>query len=135
MTNNRKTDDFLSALESSLGDQDFVKLSLGHYRGAEPDLKNITVKKIIIKRDEKLSFTYRYKTRDIVKNYAPGDGLARIRAALGRDFLAATLFTTGFDLSFETMKKTAPTHTETPAPTHDKEKKTPDRSGWKTMAQ
>jgi SAM-dependent methyltransferase len=118
-----KIQDFSSAIDCSLLNHSFVKLSLGHYKGAEPDLKNIIVKKIIIKREDKLSFTYRYKTRDIVKNYPFEEGLGRIEQALDQGFHAATLFTTAFDLNYETMKKIDPTHTEAPSTNHDKAKK------------
>ncbi len=70
---------FSSAIEGSLQDGSFVKLALGDYRGTEDQLKNIHVRKIQIKREEKLSFTYRYKTRDIVKNQSLVEGVAHIR--------------------------------------------------------
>lgn len=123
MMTREKIEAFSSAVDLSLADHSFVKLSLGNYRGAEPDLKNIIVKKILIKREDKLSFTYRYKTRDIVKNYPLDEGLGRIETALEQGFNAATLFTTGFDLIYDTMKKTAATHSEAPSTDHDKAKK------------
>ena len=65
-----KVNELMLSLQSSLTDNTFVKLSLGNYKGKEENLKNIYVKRILIKGEEKLSFTYRYKTRDIVKNYS-----------------------------------------------------------------
>ena len=49
---------FSSAIEGSLEEGSFVKLALGDYRGTENQLKNIHIRKIQIKREEKLSFTY-----------------------------------------------------------------------------
>lgn len=115
----------LSALEGSLGDGSFVKLTLGAYKGLEAGLKNIHVRQVLIKREVKLGFTYRYQTRDIVKNYAFAEGVTRIREALTGGFNAATLFTTAFDLSLDkqSLKKKPPSQT-TPAPvSHNRDKK------------
>jgi hypothetical protein len=116
---------FLAALEASLSDGSFVKLSLGGYKGTDDQLKDIQVRKILIKREEKLSFTYRYKTRDIVKNYGHADGITHIREALASGFQAATLFTTAFDLVLgkQSLKKKAPSHTAPAPSSHDRDKK------------
>ena len=115
----------LSALEASLEDGSFVKLTLAAYKGAEAGLKNIYVRQVLIKRAAKLSFTYRYQTRDIVKNYAFDEGASRIQDALAGGFNAATLFTTAFDLTLDkqSLKKNPPSQT-TPVPiSHDRDKK------------
>ena len=65
-----KTGEFVHEVQNSLTADTFVKISLGNYKGKEENLKNIFIKRVTIKGDEKLSFTYRYKTRDIVKNYS-----------------------------------------------------------------
>jgi hypothetical protein len=117
--------DFLPALEASLADNSFVKLSLGNYRGAEPSLKNIYIRKISVKGTEKLSFTYNYKTRDIVKNHDTEKAIAEIQKHLSHGFNAATLLTTKFDLQLERGKitKTEPSQTELPSLDHDRKKK------------
>jgi hypothetical protein len=125
MTPTTQQKKFLSALEGSLRDGSFVKLSLGAYKGPEDQLKNIYVRQVLIKREAKLSFTYRYQTRDIVKNHAFAEGITRLQDALARGFNAATLFTTAFDLSLEkeSLKKKPPSQT-TPLPvSHDRDKK------------
>lgn len=116
---------FLSALEESLRDGSFVKLALADYKGTEAQLKNILVRKIHIKREEKLSFTYRYKTRDIVKNYPIPEGISRIREAFSDGFDVATLFTNEFDLSLtnRSLKRNAPSHTAPASSGHDRDKK------------
>jgi SAM-dependent methyltransferase len=125
-----KMKEFISGLNLSLSDSTFVGLSLGNYKGAEESLKNIYVKKAMIKQEVKLSFTYRYKTRDVVKNYPVREGVGNIQTALTEGFRAATLFTTGFDLIFEnindkkvTVRKAVATKTEVPALEHDKSKR------------
>jgi hypothetical protein len=128
---------FLSALEDSLRDGGFVKLSLGDYQGPEDSLKTLHVRKIQIKREEKLSFTYRYKTRDIVKNHDLAEGVARIREAFAGGFHVATLFTTAFDLSLDryALKKKAPSQTAPASSGHDRVKKRLIGSGNKAYLQ
>ncbi len=124
-----KTAEFTLSVQTSLSDNTFVKLSLGNYKGREENLKNIYVKHILIRNEEKLSFTYRYKTRDIVKNYGIEEGTGKIGDFLKQVFFAATLFTTAFDLSFENLhgrkcilRKNAPTILSVPSADHDRSK-------------
>ena len=121
---------FIKAIDQALSDNSFVSITLGNYKGLEPALKNIYIKKILIKKEEKLSFTYRYQTRDIVKNFSTHEAMENITKALGDGFKFATLFTTGFDLVIEqtknetySLKKVAATKTDLPSLQHDKEKK------------
>lgn len=126
----QKQSEFLDALYQSLETQDFVKLSLALYKGAEENLKSIHIKKILIKRQEKLSFTYRYKTRDIVKNYDVSVALQKISKALQNDFQMATLMTTAFDLILETqgkqkLRRQDPSQKTPPSLDHDRPKNRP----------
>ena len=124
-----KVTEFITAIAASMADGTFVALSLGNYKGAEDSLKNIYVKNVVVKKEVKMSFTYRYKTRDIVKNYAQEEGIATIEKMLNGGFKVATLFTTGFDLIFEnfndkkvTIRKNSATKKEAPSLEHDKNK-------------
>ncbi len=101
MNHTEKIYSFVASLQTSLQDVTFVKLNLSNYKGLEDGLKNIYLKRVMIKNEDKLSFTYRYKTRDIVKNYDITKGILMISEFLNSDFRAATLFTTQFDLFFE----------------------------------
>jgi len=125
MTAPKERSEFLSSLEASLADGSFVKLSLGGYRGGEKDLKNIYARKILVKREDKLSFTYHYKTRDIIKNHGIAEGIAKIREAFDGGFQTGGLFTTSFDLLLEnrSLKKKDPSHTKPASPDHDRGKK------------
>ena len=114
--------EFLQSLDDALKDGSFVKLSLGGYKGAEPDLKKITARPVTIKREDKLSFTYSYKTRDIVKNYGYADSLQKILEQLSSGFGSATLFTTEYDLAYPSMKKENPTTKDAPTKDHDRAK-------------
>ncbi len=125
MAKNTKTAEILIFLHESLQEGHFVKLSLGHYKGRETELKQIHIRRILVKRQEVLSFTYRYKTRDIVKNYPFAEAEDLIGEMLERDFLTATLFTTAFDLVYDGQKnslsKKEATHKETSLD-HDRNK-------------
>ena len=129
MNLSEKIPQFVSSLQQSLTDDTFVTLSLGNYKGAEEHLEKVYIKRALIKKEVKLSFTYRYKTRDIVKNFLQDEGVANVQTLLSEGFRAATLFTTVFDMVFEnlhdkkiTIRKNPPTKTATPTLEHDKNK-------------
>lgn len=96
---------FIKTFSESLQDNSFVKISLGNYKGTEEQLKNIYIKRVLIKKEEKLSFTYRYKTRDIVKNFSLSEGIKDVEKALQEGFNIATLFTNKFDLIIEKLNQ------------------------------
>lgn len=97
----KRTASFLDALSVALGDGSFVRLKLGGYHGPEQGLKSAEGRKVMLKGGERLSIVWRYKTRDITKNYEIGEALALLRDGLTGAFRSARLSTTGFDLSFE----------------------------------
>lgn len=121
-------DDLIRSLENALNDNRFVRLSLGHYVGAEKDLKKIMIRKVVIKKQDHLGFTYRYKTRDIVKNYKIDEALRLLHKMLGHDFLMANLFTLDADYLFDVsgrkpvFKKSGPSEKELPDTGHDRSK-------------
>lgn len=83
---------FEAAFTQHVESGSFIKTTLSAYKGAE-DLKNIYIKKVLIKQTAKLSFTYRYKTRDVVKNYDREEALAQLEAYFGtKQFNIITLF-------------------------------------------
>ena len=100
-----KVKEFISALVQSTNDQSFISLSLGNYKGTEENLKNLYIKRIQIKKEDKLSFTYRYKTRDIVKNFSVEEGIPIIEKYLLDGFKVSTLFSTRADLQLEILNK------------------------------
>ena len=122
---------YINLLEQSLTGNTFVKLSLANYKGSEEDLKNCYVKRVQIKQENKLSFTYRYKTRDIVKNFSIQEGITTIAGFLENgDFKHSTLFTLDNDIVFESvskdktlLKKNPPSQKELQSLQHNEEKK------------
>lgn len=120
---------FEDAINESLMAGTFVKLSLGNYQGTQEQLKHVYVREILLKRVIKLAFTYRYKTRDVVKNYDKREGVSLILSYLNDGFKAATLFTTAKDIIWTTkrsgaafLRDQAPSFRERPPLAHDREK-------------
>jgi hypothetical protein len=121
--------EFFKMLEESLSGGSFVKLSLGKYRGAEAGLKNVYVRLVKIKNSDRLSFLYRFQTKDATKNYAIERGLEELRQLLGASFLNGHLFTLTRDLQLEFNRKlrprlisSKPTFSALPPATHDQPK-------------
>ena len=69
---------FVQALRDSLKQGTFVKLTLGKYRGDDPNLQKVLIRLVSVKKGEKLFFLYRHQTRDTVKNHSFGEGAAII---------------------------------------------------------
>jgi SAM-dependent methyltransferase len=99
------TEEFFDALGESLKIESFVKLTLAKYRGPAAGLKNVYVRTVALKKGERLSFLYRYATRDEVKNLTVEDGTHALRTVLGAEFLSGHLFTSSEDLRIEFNRK------------------------------
>jgi len=119
------TEEFFAALEESLEGVSFVKLTLAKHRGEDAGLKNVYVRPVTLKKGERLSFLYRYATRDEVKNFTVEEAARSLRGMLGPEFLSGHLFTSGEDLRLEFSRKGetrlvrgAPTFAEA-APAHE----------------
>lgn len=100
MDQSNQTQVFLNKIEEALDSASFLKVTLSNYAGAEANLKNIYLRLVEIKRTRKLSFTYRYKTKDIVKNYEVAEAVSMLGDYL-QEFKAATLFSTDADWSLQ----------------------------------
>ncbi len=96
---------FKEKLDRAIANSTFIKLSLGNYQGNDKDLKNLYLRKVIIKRTAMLSFNYRYKTRDIHKNFAIADGVGKVMQYISNDFKVCTLFTADEETVVEHSKK------------------------------
>lgn len=123
---------FFAALDESLDGGTFVKLTLAKYRGAEAGLKNVYVRPAELKGGRRLSFLYRYRTRDAVSNHAYEEGARLLRGLLGAEFASGHLFTSEKDLRLEVSRRggarlTAhPPTLSAPAPSgHERRKRRP----------
>ena len=94
METNSQIKTFLNKFKYAFLEHNIVKLSLSKVHKAEKDLKNIYIVPVNIKNKNKLSFTYRYQTKDQVKNYDIEQALEYLFELIGPSFLQAQLKTT-----------------------------------------
>lgn len=96
-----RTAAFLDALREAFADGSFLRLKLGGYHGPDEGLKSAEGRKVAVKGGDKLSIVWRYRTRDITKNYGIEEAVGLLHDQLADAFHSARVSTTGFDLSFE----------------------------------
>ena len=106
--NSNPQEQFDLILESSIKNQEFIKLTLGKYRGKEVGLNKIIARIVQLKSDIKLSFTYCYKTKEIVKNYGIQEGINLIQTLVGNEFMTVRLFALKQDVQVEYSKNKEP---------------------------
>lgn len=122
---------FLSLLENSLSQNAFIKLVLAKYVGAEAELQRLIIKALTVKDQPCLSFVYRYKTRDITKNFPLSEAVQLIAELLPESFKNAHLLSLTDEVQLEFSKKgkstlfksNAQQEREAPSTGHDREKK------------
>jgi len=129
MDKDQATHNFLDYLSQGLSNQTFVKLTLSKPTDKNSELRNITARIIEVKKGRLLSFTFRYKTRDEVKNFTFRDASLKIEDSLGQIFFNADLFTLQGHYTLRLNKKRRgkllvqpATHSTPPATSHDHKK-------------
>jgi hypothetical protein len=95
-------------LRSSIENQTFVRLTMTGYRGEEADLNSLRVQLVQLKAGLKLAFTYRYKTKEIVKNLPIAVGIDLVESLMGDSFVNNRLFTKHQDLQLNYNKRMKP---------------------------
>ena len=129
METNSEIKTFLNKFKDAFLKHNIVKLSLSKVHKAEKDLKNIYIVPVNIKNKNKLSFTYRYKTKDQVKNYDIEQALEYLYELIGPSFLQAQLKTTSESHQLLISKKgkskliSSKSDSDVPSNLHNKEKK------------
>ncbi|QBZ88475.1 SAM-dependent methyltransferase [Pseudomonas viciae] len=96
---------FVELLQTSLEQSAFIKLVLAKYVGDEADLQRLIIKQLTVKDQPCLSFVYRYKTRDITKNFPLTEGVATIAALVPASFKNAHLLAVTDEAQLEYSKK------------------------------
>jgi SAM-dependent methyltransferase len=117
-----------------------VKLTLGTPRGTDPTLRNVFVRPVQLRAGRRLAFVFRHATRDLTRNLALDEALARLADLLGRDFGSAHLFTTDSETELQwpadapPRLRTGPARHAGPAdPRHDRVKQhrvAPESAPW-----
>lgn len=120
---------FLQEIVTSIENQSFIKITLGNKREKSADLKNVFIKPVLLKNAVKLSFVYRYPTKDITKNFDVKEGLILVEKMLQNEFYNADVFTINNDIHFAIQKNESVKIIKKPASLntkglqqHDKEK-------------
>lgn len=119
-------DTFIQHLHDAITTRTLVKVTLSKASDKASDLTHIYLRPILLKGHPHLSFTYRYRTRDEVKNYTLEAAFAELRRLLPEQFLHSQLLTTQRDYALRYSKKrkphlspSAPSHTTAPQWQHD----------------
>jgi SAM-dependent methyltransferase len=97
---------FAEKLAQSIHNQTFIKITLSKPK-MDAELKNIYGRVVDIKKQARLSLTFRYKTRDEVKNYDYTEGSLFLKEQVGTVFMNADVWTTEADFSLQVDKKGA----------------------------
>lgn len=120
---------FTDAIKNALEKDNFVKLTFSKPPKKTNALQNVYVRQIRIKGEKKLSFTYRNKTNDQVKNGDEELLHKLLNELLVEAFRVVTLFTLEEDITLQiskkgkaSLRKQDPTFKEKPPESHDKKK-------------
>lgn len=120
--------ELLDALAAAVAAGQLVKCTLSKPTPSAGDLKSIDIRPIMIKRELKLSFTHHHQTRDVVKNFSPGEAMALIGSQLAEHFRAAKLQSTAGDFQLQhngssyQLKRSAASQSKAPELSHDRAK-------------
>lgn len=123
--------EFVAAVRATFADGSLIRVKCGGYHGQEAELKSVEARKVSIKAGERLSFVFRYKTRDITKNLTLDEAAAFLEDGLAAAWRSARLEATGFDLQFERqgdkqrLKRTETSGRAAPEISHDRAKNRP----------
>jgi protein-L-isoaspartate O-methyltransferase len=102
MTDNSGSAAFLDTIQTAFSAGKLLKCTLGKPTPNAPeDLKNVYIRPVELKKGLHLAFTFRYKTRDEVKNYALAEALEQLEKLLGKAFLNADILTPERDFALQ----------------------------------
>lgn len=119
---------FLRAVQQAALGGTLVRLTLSQPTGAARDMKSVDVRPIVVKRAAKLSFTYHYATKDIVKNFAAAESVSVVKDLLGKAFVAGKLLSLEGDVALSrkgnepVLSRHPASHTALPDLGHDRAK-------------
>ncbi|WP_375580694.1 SAM-dependent methyltransferase [Marivirga tractuosa] len=111
---------FFQDIDKSLQQASFVKLTLSKPTRKTADLENVYLREVEIKNEKMISFTYRFKTNDQVKNYSYEEAKVELGNLLQTSFRIGTLFTLEKDIAIRINKKGKATITNNPPTFSDK---------------
>jgi hypothetical protein len=102
---NKQITIFFEKLVTLFAKRELVKLVLGNQRNNASELKSMIVTIVELKAGTRLNIVFRYKTKDITKNYSFDEGLTVLKKSLEEEFLNADLFAAGETIQLTTAKR------------------------------
>jgi len=123
-------ENFIAELQKSFAAGTFIKLTLSNYKGAEQQLQRVSVRRVVLKKGERLMFQYRFDTRDVVKNFDEDEASAEAKRLLECGIRSGHLFTVNGDYQITIGKRNVrlisglPSLKLTPDNVHDRKKRT-----------
>jgi hypothetical protein len=99
------TASFLHECQQAFAAGALQRLVLSKYKGAEVDLKRVTLRPVKIKEQNMLSFLYEYRTNHVTKNLAIDAAIAQLQEWLGSDFHNAHMITDSWETQLSFSKK------------------------------
>tara|TARA_R110001592_G_scaffold1874_46_gene11695 strand:- start:10964 stop:12184 length:1221 start_codon:yes stop_codon:yes gene_type:complete len=100
-----ETQYFLDQYQQAFNNGSFQRLVLSKYQGDDIELKRITVRPVLIKNSQILSFLYEYQTNHITKNITLDESLSLLSHWLGADFKNAHLLSQATEIQLRFSKK------------------------------
>lgn len=81
-------------VSGAVADRTLVRLSLAAPSEAEPGLRRVRVRPVLLRAGYRLQFVWERATQDVTQNLDPAEALARLGEWLGTSFAMATVVTT-----------------------------------------
>ena len=97
--------EFFEALEQSVSDDEFVKLTLSKPIKKNEGLLNIYIRFVIVDGKEVFEFKYRFKEENEFKQFSLEETKQNLEKLLLETFRTGTLFTLSYDLLVMVSKK------------------------------
>lgn len=113
--NNNNIKQFLDYFIQSIEKSEFIKVVISKKRNKNEEVKNVSIKPVLINKSNKLSFVYRYPTKDITKNYDSVGSVILIEEMLEKSYFQADLFTLKNNWHLSINKKNNSTILQKPA--------------------
>ncbi|GGG98901.1 hypothetical protein GCM10011416_16430 [Polaribacter pacificus] len=105
--------EFFEALQQSVADDEFVKLTLSKPLRKNEGLLNVYVRLFVIEGKEVFQFKYRYADANEFKKLTLNEAKAQLETLLLETFRTGTLFTLSYDLLILVSKKKAVSYRDT----------------------
>ncbi len=121
--------ELLTIVKTAVNKGEFIKMTLSKPGSGDQECKNIFLKPFLVKDTIKLSFTYRFPTKDQVSNFELEAAIEELDCIIGASFLNVNLFTTtnNWEIRYNRKRKSKiwkkpPTNSKTPDLDHDNKK-------------